>query len=164
MCTSKAKQGIHSALPMDRHVVQLFLGKQASILCNSDLEIQISSLQMPLPSFFTQLYALSMMTQNTEYFFCQQGPGVLAVSTPSSLYTPSLLASSRQERQKKPQLCVTKTAMNYQDYFLQNPKHSPTPTTVTNINSIAAKVSTIFQPGNSLVQCLLKLRRKKVRH
>ena len=79
--------------------VQPSPGKQGSIMCNSYLGRQVPSLQMsPTSFFFPQLSMLSMMSYGLEYPFGQLGSAVPAVSPPSSLCTPSLLAGGVRSR------------------------------------------------------------------
>jgi len=66
------KAGLHHAYPL--------LGKRNAITSDA------------LPSFFPLLSVLSMMSYGMEYPFGLLGSAVLAVSPPSFLCTPSLLA------------------------------------------------------------------------
>ena len=88
---SKAKQGIHSLLPMDRQVFS-HLQESRAPSDISYLARQKPSLWMSPPSFFSPpVYMRSMTSYGMEYPCHQLGSAVLAVSPPSFLFTPHLL-------------------------------------------------------------------------
>ena len=71
MCTSKAKQGIHSLLPMGRLVFSHLRESRAPSHMTVTWEDKGHRSELP-PSFFTQLYMLSMMAYGMEYLFGRQ--------------------------------------------------------------------------------------------
>ena len=122
--TSKAKQGIHSSLPIGRQGVQPSLRKHSSIVCNCYLGRQTPSLQTSPPSFFSPLLSmLSKTSYGMGYPSGQLGSAVLAVSPPNSVCILSPLAGRVVwEAEKTLALCkqcsaITKTSLYYQHCF-----------------------------------------------
>ena len=131
MHASKAKQGIHSLPPSGQAGAQLSPGQQGSITRNGYLGRQMPSLRTSLPSFFPQLYMLSMMSYGMEYPFGQLGSAVPAVSPPNLLCTSSLFTGRvGWEAEKALTLCkhcwaITKTSLCYQRCFQHRSKTYP---------------------------------------
>lgn len=128
-----------------RQMFSQFLESQASAH-------RSSGRQMPqplmLPHFFLSLsFCCWAQCSGREYPFGQSRSAVLALSPPSSLPSPSLLAGLTEEKSRhwcrastiQPGLkhwCVINTVL------LTNPKHSNTPAAMKKVNSIAARCST----------------------
>ena len=110
MHTSKAKQGIHSLLPMGRQVFCCLQESRAPSRAMVTWEDKCHHLNvLPLPSSSPALYA--------EHDVIQCGMSLWSVGVscprggPSSLLVPPPACSlvGRGEGQKKPQLCVNRT-------------------------------------------------------
>ena len=139
VCTSKAKQRIHSPLPMDRQVFSHLQERRAPSHVTVTGEDKHHHSKFPPP--FPQLYTLSMTPHSMECPFGQLGSAVPAVSPPNSLCTPSLLTGEGGwEAEKALALCKHCPIIN--TVSSTNPKQSPVSATMKKTNSIPAKSST----------------------
>jgi len=116
---SNSKQGIHSPLPTGRQVFSRLQESRAPSCVTVIWEDKHHSSECPpSPSASPHFTVLSMMSYGMGYPFGQLGLAVPAMSPPSFLCTPSLLAG---EEQRRP-LCkhcsaITKISMYYQHCF-----------------------------------------------
>ena len=87
---------------------------------------------------------LSIMSYGVGYPFGELGSAVLAVSPPSFLCPPRLLAGGVGEAEKALTLCehcsaVMETSLRYQQFLATNAKHSTMQAAIKTFNCIAAK-------------------------
>lgn len=142
----KANQGIHSSFPMGRKVSS---HSQESRVPSSHMGDKLHHSKYPL-LFLLGLYAMNITIQ-PEISMGQPGLTVPAVSSPSSLCIPSLLAAEVVQDTEKAlmlwQHCsaITKISLCYQPcVFITNQKHSPTVATVKKAKLVIAKKSMLI--------------------
>lgn len=122
MRASKAKQGIHSAIPKGRKMFNHLHGKHGSIKHKGDLRRQMPSLWISSPFLLlTQLYMQNMTPHSVGHPCGRLGPAVLALSPHNSLAPPAHSVLG-WEAEKALSLCksfsaVMKTSLCYQYSF-----------------------------------------------
>lgn len=139
-CVSKAKQGIHSLLPMSRQVFSHSQEIRVTSHTTAAWESKRHHSECPpLHSPSPALYAIWC-----GILLCGQ---LCWLSPPKFLCTPSLLAGGMEwEAGKALRLCkqglaITKTSPCYQHCSQQNPKQSPILATLNQINFTPANTS-----------------------
>ena len=141
--TSKAKQGIHSPLPIGRQVFSHLQEGWAPLHVTVTWEDKRHLSEHPPFLLLPQLCMLSMTSYGMGYPF-----GQLRSALPASYAPPAYSLVGGCEMQKRPWRCVS-TAQQYlqrrcvtNTVFITNPKHSPILATVKKINPTPAKTST----------------------
>jgi len=146
MHTSKAKQGIHSPLPIGRqvfsHLQKSHAPSHLTVTWGDKGHHSEHPLIPPSPSFIL----LSTTSYGMDYPVVQVRSAVSAVFPPNFLCTSSLLTGGVGWEAEKALIlykhcsAVTKTSLYYA-VSSTNPKHSPTVATIKKINSIPAQTS-----------------------
>jgi len=101
-CISKAKEGIHSLLPISRQVFSHLQESRAPPHVKVTWENKHHHSKCPHFLLLAQVYVLSMTSYGMEYPFGQLGKAVPAVSPPSFLCPPACSLVGACEKQKRP--------------------------------------------------------------